>query len=504
MIRFVLAAVWIGLLAVYAERCEAQTAAVRPGAAAPAAKTELPPPAAFEQALPLYLAEFGKDLAPDRAQRLYAAHLLIEEYFGEIPTSRRAAVVGEVEKIGVTPEEVARLCRIRLAWRPVEPGVYYVSDQVGAIPVHYFVGIPQGYTPETARPAILMLPTATAFVARRPNAELNPDQVAAVYTGWIQSELRARPGNIIIMPLLHLTELWGPGYAGMNNAIKPLLNACERFAIDPARVYLRGQGMSGHAVWNLGFHYPTYFAAINPLAGSAKYDWQRARAINLRNTLVVTWHDSADKSVPIQSTKDLVALLRRNKVDVVFEETKGLGHVPGPDVDQRLYDLMIARKKDLNPRSVSLRSTRPDVAFLRNEWVQVWQPDNAGPETRHIFRWGGSGMWTFQNTLTVEAKVAGARGTSAGNRIDITSTNLGPFRLLLNNDLLDLSRPMSVTVNRRTLYEGPLAANIRDTLESQLLVGRGWRAYTVALNLNESPPTTRPTSRPASGPGQER
>jgi len=160
---------------------------------------------------------------------------------------------------------------------------------------------------------------------------------------------------------------------------------------------------------------------------------------------------------------------------------------------------MFARTKDLSPRSVSLRSTRPDVALLRNEWIQVWQPDNAGPETRHIFRWGGSGMWTFQNTLTVEAKVAGARGTSAGNRIDITSSNLGPFRLLLSNELVDLSRPVSVTVNKRTVFEGPVSPSIADTLQDQLLLGRGLRKYTAALNLNLAPgPTTtaRPTTRP--------
>lgn len=458
-----------------------------------------PPPMALTEAVRLYRAEFGETLTDVDAARLYRAHLLIEEYFGEIPTARRQGLVREVEGAGVSAEEVARLCRIRLGWRAVEPGVYYVSERVGPIAVHYFVGVPKEYSPASPRPAILMLPTATAFVARRANVELSPDQVASVYTDWIRSELAKRPGNIVIMPLLHLTELWGPGYAGVNNAIKPLASAAERFAIDPARIYLRGQGMSGHAVWNIGLHYPTLFAAINPLAGSAKYEWQRARAMNLRNTLAVVWHDAEDQAVPVQSSRDMVALLRKNKVDVLYEETKGLGHTPGPDVDQRLFERMFARTKDLSPRSVSLRSTRPDVALLRNEWIQVWQPDNAGPETRHIFRWGGSGMWTFQNTLTVEAKVAGARGTSAGNRIDITSSNLGPFRLLLSNELVDLSRPVSVTVNKRTVFEGPVSPSIADTLQDQLLLGRGLRKYTAALNLNLAPgPTTtaRPTTRP--------
>jgi len=36
--------------------------------------------------------------------------------------------------------------------------------------------------------------------------------------------------------------------------------------IDPKQIYMLGHGMAGHATWNLAVHYPTFFAAINPLA----------------------------------------------------------------------------------------------------------------------------------------------------------------------------------------------------------------------------------------------
>ena len=109
--------------------------------------------------------------------------------------------------------------------------------------------------------------------------------MAAIYTAWINDELKAHPDAAVLMPLLNLDELWGPSYAGMNSVIQPMLHVAGRVNMDPARVYLIGHGMSGHAAWNLGLHYTTYFAAINPLAGSAKADWQRLRLMNLRNTL---------------------------------------------------------------------------------------------------------------------------------------------------------------------------------------------------------------------------
>lgn len=463
----------------------------------PATLPSRPPPVGPEVAAVWYRAEFGPDLTPERVQQLYAAHLWIEAYFTDLPTAAREQVLKSIESSGVSPADVARLCRMRLAWQDVQPGVYYINDRIGPIRVYYFVGVPEGYSPARPVPAILMLPTATAFVARRPAGEVDSAEVARIYTQWIQTELKTRPGNLVIMPLLHLSELWGPGYAGMNNAIKPLFHAAESFAIDPNRVYLRGQGMSGHAVWNLGLHYPTYFAAINPLAGGARYDWQRARIINLRNTLPVVWHDRDDPAVPVKSSRDLVAALRQNRIDVIFEETRGVGHVPGPDIDQRLYEKMAARTKDPNPRHVSLRSTRPDLAFLRNDWVQVWEPGDPGQETRHLFRFGGSGMWTFQNTLTLEAKIAGARGTAAGNRIELDARNVGSVRLLLSDELVDLSRPVSVVWNNRTLYEGMVFATHRAVLADQLLLGRGWRTYTASLDLTLIPFTVTPPQEPA-------
>ena len=47
-------------------------------------------------------------------------------------------------------------------------------------------------------------------------------------------------------------------------------------------VYLIGHSMAAHAVWNIAIHYPTYFATINPLAGSADQSWQRIRLGDLR------------------------------------------------------------------------------------------------------------------------------------------------------------------------------------------------------------------------------
>lgn len=457
------------------------------------------PPASREVAGEWYRKHLPKDLTGDDLDRLYRTHLLIEEFFADgTPGARREQLIREVEATGTSPDEVAVLCRLRLGWRAVDPGVYYVNDRVGPVPVRYFVAVPAGYDPSAARPVVLMLPTARAFVALRGNAEELAEQVAATYTRWLREESRTRPGNLVVMPLLHLTDLWGPGYAGMNNAIKPLHDAAERFHLDTTRVYLRGQGMSGHAVWNLGLHYPTYFAAINPLAGGASYDFQRMRVVNLRNTLAVVWHDVSDKAVPVKLSRDLVAALRQNKVDVVYDETKNVGHVPGPDIDARLYAAMAARRREEDPVRVTVRTNRPDTAFGRVDWVQVWQPLDGAGEVRTIFNWSGTGMWSYNAPVTVDARLNRDR-----NRVEIEGRNVGAIRLLLHGRMLDLGRPIAVTLNGKPVYEGLVTPSVEATLRDQLSLGRGWRSYTAALDLDFMPkdvPATRPATAPATRP----
>ena len=134
-----------------------------------------------------------------------------------------------------------------------------------------------------------------------------------------------------------------------------------------------GHSMAGHAVWNLALNYTTYFAAVNPLAGAASQDWQRLRLLNLRNTLPVVWHDADDPVLKVDFSRTLVKLLREAKVDVEYDETKGVGHAPSAEIADRAYEKMRARTRELYPAQVSIQSNRPEPIYNRLDWVQVWQ-----------------------------------------------------------------------------------------------------------------------------------
>src|SRR5947209_10128892 len=165
-----------------------------------------------------------------------------------------------------------------------------------------------------------------------------------------------------------------------------------------------GHSMAGHAVWNLALNYPTYFAAINPLAGGAGQPWQQLRLINLRNTLPVVWHDADDKVLPVGFSRTLVKMLRESKVDVEYDETKKVGHAPTADIAEHAYEKVRARTRELYPVQVWLASNRPEPIYNRLDWVQVWQEINPGKDQPPLkFRYGTGHMTVTENSYRIDA-----------------------------------------------------------------------------------------------------
>ena len=229
------------------------------------------------------------------------------------------------------------------------------------------------------------------------------------------------------MPLLNLDELYGPSLPGMNTVIQPLLHAAERANVDPARVYLIGHSMSAHATWNLGLHYPTYFAAINPLAGAATRRLAAAAAdepVQRPARRLARRDRRGDQGRLLAIDREGAA---RMKIDVDYEETKELGHAPPPDVLERTYGKVRARVRELYPKTVDLQSNRPDTIFNRNDWLQIYQPLSPGKGSRLLLRRGSGPMRVYENSFArsgrhSSAATASRRRRTTSRRCGSTST----------------------------------------------------------------------------------
>jgi hypothetical protein len=444
------------------------------------------------QMVTLYAAALGPLYQPQYLDRIYGAHLLLEQYFAATTEARRHEVVKELQATNVPIEVIGRIARLRLSWQNLAPGVYYINEKSGPFTLRYFLGVPPHYRRDIAWPLVVKLPTANAFVTDPPP---DADEVVQIYTAWIDEELADHPDAVVLMPLLNLKELYGPSYAGMNSVYRPILDAANRCNIDPARVYMVGHSMAAHAVWNIALHYPTYFAAINPLAGAANADWQRLRLLNLRNIFPIVWADTADTVVPSTESAQIVSVLRRKKIDVDYTQTDGVGHIPPPEIVNTDYLKMRARVRPLYPPHISMQSNRPDSIFNRIEWVQVYQELDAGADQTLQLQWGTGRLTFSDNPFTMDAVLD-------HNTLELTTDNVATARVYFNDQMVDMSKPLTIVANGRARYTGMLHEDLDGMLKDQLFLGRGWRYYTANLDLDFTsapPPPPRPAAD-AQGP----
>ena len=430
-------------------------------------------PVTQDQLSSLYATELGSLYHSGDLPRLYSANQSIEQYFAALDTNQRNAALSDLTKSGIDAVIIGRLARIRLGWEELAPGVYYINEKSGPYQVRYFLGVPKGYQRTVAWPLVIKLPTPNAFEEQpAPDA----DEVTKIYTGWITDELERHSDAVVLMPLLNLTERYGPSIEGMNTVIQPLLNVAGKVNIDPARVYMMGHSMAGAATWSIAMHYPTYFAAINPLAGTPEEDWTLLRMVNLRNILVVVWHDADDLVMPMNRAADLVSAMRKLKMDVEYFQSQGVGHAPSSDILRLCYGKMRARIRYVYPTRVSLQSNRNESFFNRNDWVQVYQELEPGP-VRMERTPSGQLFKMNQNAYSLDARID-------GNTVQMTEDNVMLLRLYFNDQLVDLSKPVVVMVDGKERFRGMLKPSLEEMMNDQRFLGRGWRYYTAMLDLD--------------------
>jgi len=430
----------------------------------------------------MYQAELGDQFQPSQLPRLQDVHALIEQYFSAPTQSQRQRLIDEIQVSGLSPSVIGRIVRLRSGWAGLIPGVYYINKKVGTFSVRYFLGIPQQYDRTRSWPLVIKLPVPNAFLTDPP-----PDAqtVSQIYTGWMQDELKRHPDAVVVMPLLNLDELYGPGPVGMNLVMQPILDAADQANIDPARVYLIGHSMAASAVWNLAIHYPTFFAAINPLAGEAHDSWQRVRFGNLANILCIVWHDASDDVINVDESRSLVRYLRNMKFDVDYDETQGLGHAPPAQIVEDEYNKTRSRTRDLYPAAVFIQSNSLETIFNRADWIQIYQPLDPGEQAKVQFSHGSQGMYIYQNTFRVIGEITDR------HTITLTTRNVRLVRVYLNDQMVDLTTPVKIIANGLTRYNAIPTQSIAEMLKDQTFLGRGWRYYTavIDLDLTESPAT---------------
>jgi predicted peptidase len=113
------------------------------------------------------------------------------------------------------------------------------------------------------------------------------------------------------------------GLGDGNRLALEIIDALSReFKIDKHRLYVTGQSMGGGGVWNIVSNRPKVFAAAVPLCGSVTPDDGTAAL----GTSVWAFHGDSDKTVPVSSSRDRIAAIRKAGGHPLYTEYAGVDH----------------------------------------------------------------------------------------------------------------------------------------------------------------------------------
>lgn len=369
---------------------------------------------------------------------------LVKEYVGTSSPEKAQKLLADIQ--GMPDASVELIATIlqqqpRYEAQPVGPQSHR-SVLVRGRDAEYALYVPRSYSPEKSYPLILCLHgagfTGEAYLDR-----------------WTP---RLGEKYILACPSMAM-GMWWTRY-GEELVLKVLHEVQVQYHVDPDRIFLTGMSNGGIGAWIIGMHHADRFAGIAPMAGGIDevlYPFLE----NLSHTPVYVIHGAEDAIMPVQLSRELVREMERRGIPYTYREHHWTHPHAGGHFfpKQELPDLMTwfdgQTRKQL-PRSVSL--VRDATHLTPLYWVRIDMTDQIAAfsenliDNRDEFIAGA-----IYAKLHAEIK--------ASNKIVVSTNRIRRYTLLLNQELVDFSKPVVVETNGKVSFEGMVEPRIETLLQ---------------------------------------
>ena len=323
---------------------------------------------------------------------------------------------------------------------------FEVSPLTDEPPVRCLVQVPPEYDPLRPYPVVVSLHAAWT----------TPEQQIDWWAGARGPEGNrlgqgTRHGVIVIAPTWSQPNQANHTYAAAEHAavLASLREASRRFSLDTDRIFLSGHSMGADAAWDVALAHPDLWAGLILIAPTAdryvSHYWRNGHDLPM---YVVG--GELDTGRLDANAMDFDRYLRRS-FDITYVEYLGRGHENFSDEILRIMDWMGRKQRNFSPKEIEMVSMRPwDRFFWWTEFVGLpprtmllpaqWPP---GPGYR---------------SATIEAKL------TPGNTISVRS---GAARTVvwLSPELVDFTKPLTVSIDGRRAYRGTPQADLWTLLE---------------------------------------
>lgn len=378
--------------------------------------------------------------SPCTAAQVGDAVALAAEVAGFFHTNKSAGaheLTQKLEKAAIPDAWKAAIFRLSAKYDdPQERGWHKVEYEHPVLrsKFHYYVQVPSGYRPDVAWPALISLH--------------GQHGTAETVNGW-WGPFAETYGMILISPEYIYGRKDGYGFSETEHqsVLGALRDALAAYAIDTDRVYLEGQSQGGHATWDMGSANADRFAGVMPVIGASL---SVKKLENYLDTSLYCVDGSDDGGAPTLNRASIQELARL-KADARYVEYVGRKHEAFSEEYDAACRWMLAHRRPAGRTEAHLNVHIHGGA--RRAFVEITGFLRAPPAEN------------IEQAFVAEVT---ARIDSAANRIEATAKGATNLRFYPSPPAIDFSRPMTITVNGKEAFKGPVKVDWDKAIEDAL------------------------------------
>jgi poly(3-hydroxybutyrate) depolymerase len=350
---------------------------------------------------------------------------------------RRSALVAQLKKFDVVAVEKILRSPSR-GPSPLELGRILERSSKSDLDgeeFQYAIQVPAAYDPSKAWPLLITLHGAGGN---------GPD--------WIHTWARtAGPKYVLVAPTTP-RHTWAArqGHFYVLTALRETVDALN---IDPDRVFVDGMSMGAGGAFRLAEHFPDRWAAIGPRCDVPDIRQKKDKtyvtmlAENYRMVPVYWVLGAKDEKIPIEMGRAARTDLEAAKGELVYREFPEGGHDWSLEKDELVLDWYDKHSRVAYPEELIWKSY--EKIFARAWWVEVTKRTEPPPLV--VVHQDMKGAESERRTeLRPPALVKAKR---KGNAIDLATEEVREVRIYLDDAMVDLDKPVVITVNGRKLHE---------------------------------------------------
>lgn len=376
------------------------------------------------------------------------------------------ALSGDPSLVGISREHMLDLAELMRAGRAPERLMApplggdsieeFFVDAPGGRTIPVYVRLPSRYSPDAAWPMMF------AMHGGPPGSEDGARQ-SALRMVRVWADAAERAGWIVVAPAMTSTvsrdgrtqdrlpyEVFHP-----EEARAVIAAVRQRYSLDPDRIVSTGISLGSNFSIAYGAAHPDWFSAIVPV--STEGDSREHLLRNLKSVPTYVLEGSQDRNIRgVGGPRSLQQIMTRLGYDLTYREFGDRAHEGFQEHYADVLRWLSTRARQTNPREV-LRV--PHLAIMptakRVHWVEV---DN--------------------RQVALRARV------TTPTHIDIEARWAGELTLFLNDELVNLDAPITVSINGKQVFEGEVERSAMVALQEARRSGNERRVYSARLHLS--------------------